>query len=74
LNDGVEEPDVSQVIVGDGRSAATRPLRQTRPLRGLAPSAKQAHIKPRMRSEHYRDDVFDSLDHWPPFEYGACSG
>jgi hypothetical protein len=24
--------------------------------------------------EHYRDDVFDSLDHRPPFEYGACSG
>jgi hypothetical protein len=27
-----------------------------------------------MRSEHYRDDVFDSSDHRPPFEYGACSG
>jgi hypothetical protein len=25
------------------------------------PSAKQEHIKPRMRSEHYRDDVFDSF-------------
>jgi hypothetical protein len=24
--------------------------------------------------EHYRHDVFDSLDHRPPFEYGACSG
>jgi len=24
--------------------------------------------------EHYSGDIFDSLDHRPPFEYGACSG
>jgi len=40
----------------------------------MEPSCDAAQRRSNRPSEHYPGKAFDSLDHRPPFEYGACSG
>jgi hypothetical protein len=39
-----------------------------------APAARLTCFQSKAPSERKRDDIFDSLDHRLPFEYGARSG
>jgi hypothetical protein len=38
----------------------------------MEPSRDAAQRRSNRPSEHYPGKAFDSLDHRPPFEYGAC--